>query len=468
MPRKKKVTSNENNFQNSFSDVLGFGTPYPSVQLAQVDTLFKNLRYYLLSNFRQVLSQMYVEFGIVRTIVDLPVDDAFRGGVTFTTQELSEEELLDLHTTVDRQNDLMIVAQAHKYNRLFGGAGVLVLTEQDPTTPLDLKKLYKADRLDFHAVDLWELYYDHVNLDIEIIKPVPRDLSNYSYYGIKVDKSRVMPLVGLVAPSFIRPRLRGWGFSVLEPIVRPLNQYLKTGDLIFEVLDEFKLDIYKINNLASTLERADGEALVRKRIQLANLQKNYQNAITMDALDDYVQKEHSFTGISETIAQNRMQIACETGIPQAKLFGEASQGFGSGQDSIENYNCMVETVREKAKFEVLRAGELRCMQLFGYIPDDLSVEFKPLRILGAEQEENVKTQKFSRILQSKQSGELTTEEFRDAINRDKLLPIQLEMDQSLMDALEQDQEASQDGEQEQEKKVKKAPETKLKTPQVKA
>lgn len=414
-------------FQNGLTQALGFDNPFPSVQLSQVDTLFKNLRYYMLSNFRQILSQMYVEFGIVQTIIDMPVEDALRGGIEITTKELDDSEILDLHTTIERENDLHVVGQAMKYNRLYGGAGILILTDQDPMTELQIESITEDKRLGFHAVDMWELYYDQVNLDAEIIKPVPREQKEFDYYGVRVNRSRVMQLKGLTAPSFIRPRLRGWGFSVLEPIVRPINQFLKATDLAFEVLDEFKLDIYKFKNLASTLERNDGEAIVRKRIQLANMGKNYQTAVALDAEDGFEQKQISFTGISEAMEGIRMQLASETHFPEAKLFGTGSTGFSSGQDDIENYNAMIESqIRAKAKFDILRVVELRCQQKFGFIPEDLSITFKPLRVLSSEQEENVKNAKFTRLIQTKQGGECTTEEFKDGINKDKLLPIQLD------------------------------------------
>ncbi len=73
--------------------------------------------------------------------------------------------------------------------------------------------------------------------------------------------------------------------------------------------------------------------------------------------------------------------------------------------------------------------EIKCQKLFGFIPDDLSIEFKPLRVLSAEQEENVKTQKFNRVLQAKQAGEITTFEFREACNKDALLSISLDNNQ---------------------------------------
>src|SRR4051812_31421674 len=83
---------------NGLSDaVLGFNPGGPGTQLNQVTTLFKNNRWYLISNMRQLLSQIYVEHGLIQTVVNVPVDDAFRGGVIVKTKQLSEEELLLLH-----------------------------------------------------------------------------------------------------------------------------------------------------------------------------------------------------------------------------------------------------------------------------------------------------------------------------------------------------------------------------------
>jgi hypothetical protein len=70
--------------------------------------------------------------------------------------------------------------------------------------------------------------------------------------------------------------------------------------------------------------------------------------------------------------------------------------------------------------------EIKCQKLFGFIPDDLRINFKPLRILSAEQEENVKTQKFTRLLQAKQAGEVTRHEFREGCNKGNLLDITLD------------------------------------------
>lgn len=407
--------------------VLGFNPGGPGTQLSQVTTIFVNMRWYLISNMRQPLNEAYVELGIVKTVVDVPVEDAFRGGMEYKSKELSADELNELHFTVEQEDDVGKMACAQKWNRLFGGAGVLIVTDQDPETELDIEALEQGDTLKFKDVDMWELFWDKQNFegDGEPIDDPSTDC--YRYYGQTIHKSRVLLLKGIRAPSFIRPRLRGWGLSVVEVLVRSINQYLKANDLTFEVLDEFKIDIYKIKNLTSTLLSAEGVAAVHNRIRIANAQKNFQNAITMDSEDDFAQKELKFEGLAETMVGIRMQVASDLRMPLTKVFGISATGFSSGEDDIENYNAMVESsIRQPAKPHMITMAKLRCQVLFGYIPDDLTADFKPLRILSSEQEENVKNAQFNRALAAAQAGYMSQKEFKDGCNQKDLLPIQLD------------------------------------------
>lgn len=431
-------TKSEEKIQNYGGAGLGlyqfdpFGFPEnqaspTAAPVENVNTLFHNLRWYLISNFRQVLNQAYVEIGLIQTIVDVPVDDAFRGGVEIRSKQLEEEQIEELQISIDRDDNLGTVAQGQKWNRLFGGAGILILTDQDPEEPLDIASIRSNTPLEFRAVDMWELFWDKQNTEGYDPAIQTQDFEYFNYYGEQVHKSRVMRLKGFICPSFIRPRLRGWGFSVVEVLVRSINQYLKATDLSFQVLDEFKIDIYKIKNLTSTLMSPIGQQKVQSRIQQANYLKNFQNALVMDSEDDWDHKQLSFAGLAEMMDGIRKQIAADMRMPMTKLFGISAAGFNSGEDDIEVYNAMVEAqVRNKAKYDVLRVCEIKCQKIFGYIPDDLSVSFKPLRVLGAEQEENVKTQKFNRLLQARTAGELSTYEFREACNKGNLFDISLD------------------------------------------
>jgi phage-related protein (TIGR01555 family) len=410
------------------------GNPW-APQISNVNTLERNLRYYMVSNFRQMLSQAYVEIGLVQGICDIPVDDGLRGGVELKSKQLDEEQIAELALSLDRDDDLTTVGQAAKWNRLFGGAGILILTDQDPEEPFNLNEVGPDDRLDFRAVDMWELFWDKQNTEGYDPAIQSQDFEFYSYYGEKIHKSRVMRLKGMTAPSFVRPRLRGWGFSVVEILVRSINQYLKATDLGFEVLDEFKLDVYKIKNLTNTLMSPIGSQKVRERMQIANYLKNYQNALIMDSEDDFDHKQLSFAGLAEAMSGIRQQVASDMRMPMLKLFGMPASGMNaSDEESLEVYNSMVESqVRNKLKYDILRVCEIKCQKLFGFVPDDLSLTFKPLRVLSAVDEENVKTQKFQRLLQAKQAGELTTEEFRDACNKGGLMDVMLDTSDAALD-----------------------------------
>lgn len=434
------VSESEQTIQNAGGDSNGlyqfnpFGFPgnqqFPgSAPVENVNTIFANLRWYLVSNFRQVLSQSYVEIGLIQTIVDVPIDDGLRGGIEIKSKQLEESQIQELQNSLDRDDDLNTAGQAAKWNRLFGGAGLLILTDQDPMEPLDVAAINKDTPLEFRAADMWELFWELQNTEGYDPSLQLEDFDFYDYYGEKVHKSRVMKLKGFEAPSFIRPRLRGWGFSVVEVLVRSINQYLKATSLGFEVLDEFKVDVYKIKNLVNTLLSPNGAQKIHSRVQQANLQKNYQRALVMDSEDDWDHKQLSFAGLAETMAGIRMQVAADMRMPITKLFGQSvSGGLGNGdQNDMENYNSMVESqVRNKLKYDLLRICEIKCQKLFGFIPDDLSISFKPLRLLSAEQEENVKTQKFSRLMQAKQAGEITAFEFREACNKGNLFDISLD------------------------------------------
>lgn len=410
----------------------GFGGP-GSQPSAQPTEIFQNLRWYFVSNMSQVLSEAYTEIGLIQVICNVPVEDGLRGGVDVESKQLSPEQLQQLRDVFTRQDDLHKVKMGLVWTRLFGGGGVIILTDQDPSQPLDITKIGPETPLEFRAVDMWELYFDTQNTGgTGGFDSIPQDetYDSYSYYGVKIHKSRVMKMVGMTAPSFLRPRLRGWGFSIVEGLVRSINQYLRGTDLIYELVNEAKLDVFGIKNLTNTLMMPQGTEQIHARIQLANRQKNFQNALVMDGEDSYEQKTMTFSGIADVMKEIRMQVAADLRMPLTKIFGISASGFNSGEDDIEIYNGMVEsTVRSIAKKDILTILELRCQQLFGFIPDDLSIAFQPLRVMSAEQEQNVKEKQYNRLLQGFQAGALSLVEFRDACNKLNLVGVQLEDDQ---------------------------------------
>lgn len=431
--KEAAATASQEVIANSLSQLAYSFNGVPSMfggygaQLSQTDTLRVNNRWYLISNDRQLLNEIYVEHGIIQTLVDQPVDDAFRSGIEVRSNQLSIEQLEELLNYCEANNVIAEVQQAIKWARLFGGGAVVFISDEDPATPLNIERINKKTRIAFRGVDMWELYDPQYNSANDQALQVKDPYSQtFDYYGMKVHKSRVFGIKGKQPPSMIRPRLRGWGMSEIERLIRSMNQYLKNQDVIFELLDEAKIDIYKIKGLNTALATISGTGKISQRLQHANTIKNYNNAITMDLEDEYEQKQMNFTGLADMLTQIRQGIAADLKMPVTKLFGISAAGFNSGEDDIENYNSMVEgEVRAKVKFIVIDVLKIVCQHLFDMTPTDLTIAFKPLRILSAEQEEKVKAEKWKRVMDAADKGIADAKETKMAINKDGLLPVEL-------------------------------------------
>ena len=428
------TTTQQKQIENSFDAFCGFlgqGVPfgYGNQTISQTDTLYLNLRWYLISNNRQLLSQSYTEHGIVQTLVDQPVDDGFACGYTIETDQLEPQDITDLEVFAEEKLLNREAAQSVKWVRLFGGGAVIIITGQDAKTPINADTFKQDEPFKFRAVDMWELYNSIQNVTADTDLALDDEPEFFDYYGIPVHKSRVLLIKGKHAPSFIRPRLRGWGMSEIERLVRSLNSYLKNQDIVFELLDEAKVDVYKMKGFNSALINASGTQAIAKRVAGANQIKNFQNAITMDVEDEYEQKQLSFSGLSEILLQIRQGIAADVKMPMTKLFGISAAGFSSGEDDIENYNTMIRSeVQEKIKQHIVKMLKICCQVKFGFVPDDLKINWNPLRILSAEEEEKVKDSQFNRTMSAYQSGLIPAEEAKQAINKSTLLPVKIDED----------------------------------------
>lgn len=395
--------------------------------LSQADPGYYNLRWYLVSNDRNLLSQMYCEMGLIQTLVDQPVDDAFALGFELKSEQLDANDCEEIYKYFEEHKVNQAIGQAFKWCRLYGGGGVLVAVPiGKPDDPLDLTRIKPDTPIAFIATDMWELYQQKLNIPGDLAPFTDAD-EYYDYYSQRVHKSRVCTIKGKEPPSFVRPRLRGWGMSELEKMVRPINAYYKNGNVVYELLDEAKVDIYRLKGLNASLATPTGSNTVRQRIQMSNLLKNYNHALTMDSTDEYDQKVMNFSGLDAMAQQNHNDVASNMKMPQTKIFGQSAAGFNSGEDDIENYNSTLRSdIQAKSKHLYMTMVKIACQQLFGMIPDDLQISFPPLRILSAEGEEKVKDSQMERLIKAQAAGLISPLDAKKAINADSLIGTEID------------------------------------------
>ncbi|MCK4793515.1 MAG: DUF1073 domain-containing protein [Desulfobacteraceae bacterium] len=404
----------------SFVTDLGYSANTP--QINKTDTLALNVRRQPLTFDRPTLNYIYQEHGIIRTAIDQPVDDALRGGVIIKSDELNPDDIKKMDEFMEKEGTYETIKTTMKWCELFGGAGIIINNGQDPSTRLDLSSMTEDSPLAMYDADRWELGMP--NRDNKPDQSQASIMSHYFYYTQRIHRSRVLALKGDTAPSLTRRMLMGWGLSKCEKMVRDLNKYIKANDVIFELLDEAKIDIYKFEGYKAALLKPEGQAKMAQAVGLTNSTKNYLNALILDKEDDYMQKQLTFSGLAEMLKEIRIGIAATLRMPMDKLFGLSASGFNSGDADIENYNSMIESdIRARLRPVIRSVLEVIFVKLFGFIPS-FTFDFQSLRIMSQMDEEAVKTSKANRILVNYERGLTTAKETMEAQRAENLLPIE--------------------------------------------
>ena len=413
-PQEKKI-----NDMSEYSELLRLNTMFTQAPLVN------STKHTLITLNWQELTYAYVNFGLVQRFIDQPILDALRGGINIISQELGDKtKEIDLYMKDKGIYDAFV--DACKWKRLYGGGGLIINTSGKPDQPLNIDDIPQGAELEIYDADLWELNYAFNVEDINAFRGGEETGEvKYNYYGVPLNDQRVIRLSGKRAPALVRRQLRGWGMSELERLLMSINQYMKNQQCIFEGLDEFKLDVYKFNGFNEALATAK-EDQVAKKVSEVNYNKNFQNAVVLDKEDEYITKQITFSGLAEMVKEVRIGVACDLNMPITKLFGISSAGFNSGDDDIENYNAMIESeIRQPLRTPLLKVIKIICKILFGFIPEDLDFEYKPLRILSGEQEEKVKSRKLERILNALARGVIDAKTTCQIINNANVLDIQI-------------------------------------------
>ena len=461
----KKVKQSQSPIENAttstFSLTALFDAASNQSAIASFDEIIRNNIYTPLTLNHQILTYFYKTHGVIQTAIEIPVLDALRNGVEITSGELDADDIHTLLDLAESTNVFEMLGNAMKWARLYGGGALIINTDQDPETPLSMRQL---KNLEFYDANRWELFNQtgwNPEMPEKLISFAPPKADYFWFYGKKVHKSRVIVLSGKSAPHTVRWNLAGWGMSEVERMIIDFNKYLRTNEVLYELLREAKIDVLKFESFKSSMATNAGAAKMSELITKVNQLKNFSNALILDKNDEFEQKQITFSGLAEVMKENRIGIASALRIPMTKLFGLSASGFSSGEEDIENYNAMVESeVRTKLRSPINKILKLLCLAAFGNDEMDVHFTYPPLRVLGAVEEETIRTSKQNRFMSLYNSGLITSYELGQILEKEKLLPISTAMANGLIEdhpeipglAGKQDAEDGEKGEKEKPKK----------------
>lgn len=421
MAKNKNKKHIDNTVNNGLGSALGLPAA-PNNQLTSGGVIAYNITPMYFTYDWMLLTNAYKSIGFIQTAINQIIDDAFRNdGLIINTKTLDTNELEQLKQALEDNGDIEAIKDAIRWGQLYGGGTVMAVTDQDPTLPLDKKQL-KGKRLKFLASDRWHCTTSGVNINVAKQFTYTTSPAEDGTTIMTFDASRVGLFTGLKCPDHIRLIMQGWGLSIFEAIISPLTQYLKSMAVALELLDEAKIDVIKILDLASTLMTPDGEDIIRRRLALVTENKNYKSSIAMDAQDDYQQKQISFSGLPEMIEKIQYLICSALKRPYSKVFGKGSSGFSSGEDDLENYNTIVDSeIRTPATALIKWVVDLRCCQLFGRELPDFRPDWKPLRTMSEKDEADIKSKKLADYLQLSDRQILTKKQVAQHLTEDGIV-----------------------------------------------
>lgn len=418
--RHKKVNNSKD---NTINNGLGTALELPCENaLTNPATLAYNITAWYYTFDWMLLTNAYKSISFIQTAINQIVDDAFRNdGLIIDTKTLDTNELEQLRQALEDNGDLDAIKDAIRWGQLYGGGTVMAITEQDSLLPLDEKQL-KGKKLKFLASDRWHCTTEGVNIHTAEKFIYTSTPGVYTNSIMELDKSRVGLFTGMKCPDHIRLIMQGWGLSIFESIISPLTQYLKSMGVALELLDEAKIDVIKILDLANTLMTPEGESVIKRRLALVTQNKNYKSSIAMDAQDDYQQKQISFSGLPEMIEKIQYLVCAALKRPYSKLFGKGSSGFSSGEDDLENYNTIVDAeIRTPATQLIKWVVDLRCLQLFGRKLPDFRPRWKPLRVMSEKDESEIKSRKLADYLQLTDRQIMTKQQVAQHLTEDGIV-----------------------------------------------
>lgn len=292
----------------------------------------------------QQLSAAYRSSWLPRKIVDVVANDACR---VWREWQATAEQITKITTLENRLNVRGKVIEAMKKARLFGGACIYIGTnETELTKPLKITEAIQH---------LTVIPRTHITAGETDIEPTSKYFGLPGYYTIansheRIHPSRLVVFYGGKLPDELNDvtvAYRGWGDSVLLPVLDALLNADSTVANVASLVFEAKVDVLKIPDFMANLDDPDYERRIISRASLAARAKGINGMLMIDAEEDYQQKSASFASLNDILLSMMQVVSGASDIPMTRLLGMSPAGLNAtGQSDTRNYYDHVSTIQE--------------------------------------------------------------------------------------------------------------------------
>lgn len=324
----------------------------------------------------QRFESAYASSWLARNIVDCIAEDATR-----EWREIKCKDADKVREEEDRLRLPAMVLDALRWARLYGGSGILMITDQPLDQPMNVNAIKKGGLKNLIVLDRFYLTPEAS----PILDPSSPDFMVPSYYLIagsktgRVHQSHVARFEGDPLPIRLRFSNAYWGDSALRKAIEPIEDFLMSTFGVSESLQEFNVDIIKRQGMFEDLSSDQDEA-IKKRFETFRLMKSVVHLALLDDTETFERRAVEYAGVSEMIRTLQQILAGASKTPLTKLFGESPTGLNAtGEGDRKNY---IETLRSTQSSQIdpalRRLDEVLVRSAIGSFPSDFNYEWKPL------------------------------------------------------------------------------------------
>lgn len=280
--------------------------------------------------------QLYTGSSTAARIVDVVAEEATRAGFTIQTEEaFDQNEFRSWWEGIDAD---AILTEAIKYSRIYGGAGVQLIsrTEGDERQPLrdgeEIESLRAVASIELNPED--DARFDPNEFGMpEVWNVTPL----YGGTDVPVHNSRILKLPGRAQPVTWRKNGTGseryFGMSVFQGGVEEILDYDDCHQWASLLLKRLQQGVWYGDGIADACETKSGEKSVHRRLALVDGIRSARSTIAIDkANEDYKLLNGSLSGVKDLLDEKKARLTQTYGIPAIVLTGDTSGGLNASAE----------------------------------------------------------------------------------------------------------------------------------------
>ncbi|MCA6941337.1 DUF1073 domain-containing protein [Pectobacterium polaris] len=336
---------------------------------------FNRFMFNMLQDFAE-LEAAYIDNWIARDIIDIPVDDSTR-----EWREFASDDATAIREAEKLYNVQSVTQDAFKWAGVYGGAGVLMITDQPFNKPLKVKKIKQGSLKRLLVLDRMFINGQAFN----VTNPLAENYMLPDYFVVnggsqQIHYSHFVKAPGAPLPMRLRMINGGWDDSRLRRCLEDVKDAVSAKSGVAALIQEANIDVINRENLANDLAAGDMDDVIAQRYNIFGMMKSLYRLALLDNNEKFERKQISFGGLGEILSVLMEWTAGAAGIPMTRLFGVQAKGLGdSGQGDMNNYYNTIRGGQEsKYRPFLKRIDEVLIRSTLGTMPDGLDFEFAPL------------------------------------------------------------------------------------------